>query len=66
MSECHAIIGNRPIHFTIHAVRIRKVMQRHAELGEWLSFVARTKGRTERQFNAQHPLLVMRLGPGLN
>jgi len=27
--------------------------------------VARTKGRTERQFNAQHPLLVMRIGNGL-
>ena len=35
------------------------------ELAEWLAFVARTKGRTERQFNAQHPLLVMRLGAGL-
>src|SRR5699024_9301762 len=31
----------------------------------WLSFVARTKGRTERQFNAQNPLLVMRIGTGL-
>ncbi len=35
------------------------------ELAEWLAFVARTKGRTERQFNSQHPLLVMRLGAGL-
>lgn len=36
-----------------------------AELTEWLAFVARTKGRTERQFNSQNPLLVMRLGAGL-
>ena len=36
-----------------------------SELSDWLSFVARTKGRTERQFNAQTPLLVMRLGDGL-
>lgn len=36
-----------------------------SEVVEWLSFVARTKGRTERQFNAQNPLLVMRLGDGL-
>ena len=36
-----------------------------AELAEWISFVARTKGRTERQFNSQHPLLVMRIGEGL-
>lgn len=36
-----------------------------SELTQWLSFVARTKGRTERQFNAQNPLLVMRLGDGL-
>lgn len=32
---------------------------------EWLGFVARTRGRTERQFNSQNPLLVMRLGDGL-
>ena len=36
-----------------------------SEVLQWLSFVARTKGRTERQFNAQNPLLVMRLGEGL-
>jgi len=36
-----------------------------AELADWVSFVARTKGRTERQFNSQHPLLVMRIGEGL-
>lgn len=36
-----------------------------SELSDWLSFVARTKGRTERQFNSQTPLLVMRLGNGL-
>lgn len=36
-----------------------------SEMRDWLSFVARTKGRTERQFNSQNPLLVMRLGDGL-
>lgn len=36
-----------------------------AELAAWLSHLARTAGRTERQFNAQAPLLVMRLGDGL-
>lgn len=35
------------------------------ELDSWLSHVARTAGRTERQFNAQAPLLVMRVGEGL-
>lgn len=36
-----------------------------AELESWLAHLARTAGRTERQFNAQAPLLVMRLGEGL-
>ena len=36
-----------------------------AELDAWLSHLARTAGRTERQFNSQVPLLVMRLGDGL-
>ena len=36
-----------------------------AELASWLSHLARTAGRTERQFNAQAPLLVMRLADGL-
>jgi pilus assembly protein CpaF len=36
-----------------------------AEMELWLSHLARTAGRTERQFNAQAPLLVMRLGEGL-
>lgn len=36
-----------------------------AELAEWLAHKARTAGRTERQFNAQRPLLVMRIGSGL-
>jgi pilus assembly protein CpaF len=36
-----------------------------AELDAWLSHLARTAGRTERQFNSQAPLLVMRLGDGL-
>lgn len=35
------------------------------ELSDWLAHLARTKGRTERQFNLQSPLLVMRLGDGL-
>lgn len=35
------------------------------ELAEWLAHQARTAGRTERQFNAQRPLLVMRIGEGL-
>jgi len=35
------------------------------EMAHWLAHLARTKGRTERQFNAQSPLLVMRLGDGL-
>jgi Flp pilus assembly CpaF family ATPase len=35
------------------------------ELVAWLSHVARTGGRTERQFNAQAPMLVLRLGDGL-
>lgn len=36
-----------------------------ADLATWLSHLARTAGRTERQFNAQAPLLVMRLADGL-
>jgi pilus assembly protein CpaF len=36
-----------------------------SEMDAWLSHLARTAGRTERQFNAQVPLLVMRLGDGL-
>ena len=35
------------------------------ELEGWLAHLARTAGRTERQFNPQAPLLVMRLGDGL-
>ena len=35
------------------------------ELVAWLAHLARTAGRTERQFNWQVPLLVMRLGDGL-
>ena len=31
----------------------------------WLAHLARTAGRTERQFNAQNPRLVMRVGEGL-
>ncbi len=36
-----------------------------AEMESWLAHLARTAGRTERQFNGQVPLLVMRLGEGL-
>ena len=36
-----------------------------ADLDGWLAHLARTAGRTERQFNSQAPLLVMRLGDGL-
>ena len=36
-----------------------------AEMEAWLAHLARTAGRTERQFNGQAPLLVMRLGDGL-
>jgi pilus assembly protein CpaF len=36
-----------------------------AEMDAWLAHLARTAGRTERQFNSQVPLLVMRLGDGL-
>lgn len=36
-----------------------------AALANSLSHIARTQGRTERQFNAQHPLLTMRIGRGL-
>jgi pilus assembly protein CpaF len=35
------------------------------EMETWLAHLARTAGRTERQFNSQVPLLVMRLGAGL-
>lgn len=36
-----------------------------AELSSWLSHLARTAGRTERQFNPQAPMLVMRIGDGM-
>jgi pilus assembly protein CpaF len=36
-----------------------------SEMDAWLGHLARTAGRTERQFNSQVPLLVMRLGDGL-
>jgi len=34
-------------------------------LTDWVAHLARTAGRTERQFNAQNPTLVMRIGEGL-
>lgn len=42
-----------------------RLWRSEAELSAWLSHLARTAGRTERQFNAQTPMLVMRLGEGL-
>lgn len=42
-----------------------RLWRSEAELDQWLSHLARTAGRTERQFNSQVPLLVMRLGDGL-
>jgi len=36
-----------------------------AQLVTGLAHIARTQGRTERQFNTQHPLLTMRIGRGL-
>ena len=42
-----------------------KTWSTEAEMSAWISHVARTAGRTERQFNAQSPLLVMRLGDGM-
>lgn len=39
--------------------------QSDEEMRAWLAEMARTMGRTERQFNRQHPLLVMRIGAGL-
>ncbi len=34
-------------------------------MADWIAHQARTAGRTERQFNGQRPLLVMRIGNGL-
>jgi Flp pilus assembly CpaF family ATPase len=34
-------------------------------LSDWVAHLARTAGRTERQFNSQNPTLVMRIGEGL-
>ena len=34
-------------------------------LNDWVAHLARTAGRTERQFNAQNPTLVMRVGEGM-
>jgi pilus assembly protein CpaF len=56
--------------FTYHTNgEIRQVDERmwatEAELDAWIAHLSRTAGRTERQFNSQVPLLVMRLGDGL-
>jgi len=42
-----------------------RLWRSEADLDAWLGHLARTAGRTERQFNSQVPLLVMRLGDGL-
>lgn len=44
---------------------IDRLWSSEGELVAWLAHLARTAGRTERQFNAQAPMLVMRLGEGL-
>src|SRR5829696_8818527 len=36
-----------------------------ASMAAWIAHLARTAGRTERQFNSQNPRLVMRVGEGL-
>lgn len=41
-----------------------RVFGSEAEMEAWLSLVARTRGRTERSFNSQTPMLVMQLGEG--
>lgn len=49
--------------------RVEGIQERHwsseVEMTGWLAHLARTAGRTERQFNPQAPMLVMRLGDGL-
>lgn len=42
-----------------------RLWRNEKELTDWLGHLARTAGRTERQFNAQNPKLVMRIGEGL-
>lgn len=42
-----------------------RLWRSEADLDAWLGHLARTAGRTERQFNSQVPMLVMRLGEGL-
>ena len=56
--------------FTNHTDGSRRLLaepifKSEAEMVEWVSHQARTAGRTERQFNAQNPLLVLRIGEGL-
>lgn len=56
--------------FTYHSDGVcRRVNDRYwtsdQELMAFLAHVARTAGRTERSFNAQQPLLTMRIGDGL-
>lgn len=42
-----------------------RVFESQKQMDEWVAHAARTAGRTERQFNGQNPLLVMRLDGGL-
>ena len=56
--------------FVVHSdATVREVEERmwrdEKALNDWVAHLARTAGRTERQFNAQNPMLVMRLGEGL-
>jgi pilus assembly protein CpaF len=65
------VVGTRfDLLFTYHTNGDRREVDERmwrtdAELDGWIAHLARTAGRTERQFNSQVPLLVMRLGDGL-
>ncbi len=56
--------------FVVHSDGTRRLVPEvmwtsERTLSEWVSHLARTAGRTERQFNAQNPLLVLRIGEGM-
>ena len=56
--------------FVVHSDGTRRLVPEvmwssERALSEWVSHHARTAGRTERQFNAQNPLLVLRIGEGM-
>jgi pilus assembly protein CpaF len=65
------VVGTRfDLLFTYHTNGDRRevderMWRSESELDGWIAHLARTAGRTERQFNSQVPLLVMRLGDGL-